>query len=291
MIKKVCWLLLFLLLILVVKQGSKYLESPSSPKDKVGIHPLFFYDANAFIKGIKLAENIKKPAFAITGGITPHHLEVSFILNDFYKRLSFQNIHTVILVGPNHYEKGNFKVLTSLYNWDTPFGVVEANRQMVKHLISKDLARVDEVVLPNDHSVAGSMSFIKYYLPEAKVVPLILSGTMKEEESRVLADSLKEFIKEGVVIVAPVDFSHYLNSKLAWEKDKITEKVMENFDYRQLFSLNNDYLDSPPSIAVILMVMQALGKTNMDILYHSNSGEIQKNYHIETTSYFEIAFY
>lgn len=66
---------------------------------------------------------------------------------------------------------------------------------------------------------------------------------------------------------------------------------MKNYDYRQLFTLNNDYIDSSPSIAVILMVMRRLGTTKMGLLYNTNSGELQKDNYIENTSYFSIAYY
>ena len=98
-------------------------------------------------------------------------------------------------------------------------------------------------------------------------------------------------MNKETVLVAPVDFSHYLRNKEAQEKDNITLEVLKNYDYRQLFALNNNYIDSPPSIAVLLMVMQKLGTTQMDVLYHTNSGELQKDDYIETTSYFSITYH
>ena len=255
-------------------------------------HPLIFYDEKSFLEGVNQAKAVKRSVtYKMIGGITPHHLAVGFILADFYNRLLWQKPTTIILLGPNHYERGNFKALTSLYGWQTPFGIVEPDETIINALIKQDLVRVDENTLPNDHAVAGSMPFIKYYIPDAKVVPILLSGGASEKESEILANRLKDFVKGDVVIIAPVDFSHYLTNKEAQEKDKVTLKVMKDFDYRQLFLMNNDYLDSPPSIGTILMVMQKLGTTHMDLLYHSNSGEIQKNDSIQTTSYFSIAFY
>lgn len=279
----------------VLKQtnsSSKYLGLVTTPSQKRPSHPLIFYEEKSFFEGISKAAAIKKsPTYKIIGGITPHHLAVGFILADFYDRLSWQKPTTIILLGPNHYEKGNFKVLTSLYSWQTPFGIVEPDDSIITALVQKDLAHVDEETVPNDHAVAGSMPFIKYYIPDAKVVPILLSGSMSEKESEVLATMLKDFVKENVVVVAPVDFSHYLTNQEAKEKDKTTLEVMKNFDYRQLFLMNNDYVDSPPSIGTILMLMHNVGTTHMDILYHSNSGEIQKNDSVSTTSYFSIAFY
>lgn len=256
------------------------------------VDPLTFFDKDTFYAGIEQAKKDNKTfTYPVTGGIIPHHLYPGFIFADFFSRLSPQNPKTIILIGPNHYERGNFKALTSVYGWQTPFGVVEPNELFINKLVKENLIKIDGEVVSADHAVAGSMPFVKYYLPNVRVVPILLSGHMTQEETRILASNLKKRMDKDTVIIAAVDFSHYLTNQQAQEKDKVTLEVMKNFDYRQLFSLNNDYLDSPPSIATLLMMMQMLGTTKMQLLHHTNSGELQKDDYIETTSYFSIAYY
>lgn len=256
------------------------------------VHKVKFFDKQTFYSGVARAEKEnRKIDYKIKGGIVPHHLFPGFIITDFFRTLSFQKPKTIILVGPNHYEKGNFNALTSLYGWQTPFGAVEPNTEIINNLAGSGLVKVNEDVLPKDHSVAGIMPFIKFYLPDTRVAPIILSGTMTQEETELLSDKLKNFINEDTIIIASVDFSHYLNNKQAEENDKITLNVIKNFDYKQLFKMNNDYVDSPPSIATLMFVMQKLGKTNLEVFYNTNSGQLQNNNFIETTSYFSIAFY
>lgn len=293
MINKKLFLLLFVVLlgsfaILVSRnQTQNKAESNNRPT-----HSLVFFDKDTFYPGVKQSKNENK-FFKnhIAGGIIPHHLFPSFIITDFFYRLSKQNPKTIILIGPNHYERGDHKVLSSLYGWETPFGVVEPNEPILKELTKSKLIKIDETNLPKDHAVAGIIPFVKYYLPNTKVVPLLLSGFMAEEDARILSSNLKNYLNKDTIIIAAVDFSHYLISEQAKEKDIVTLEVIKNFDYRQLFSLNNDYVDSPPSIAALLMTMQMLGTTKMDLLYHTNSGELQKNNFIETTSYFSIVYY
>jgi len=117
-----------------------------------------------------------------------------------------------------------------------------------------------------------------------------LSGGLTEYESEVLASSLSNFITKDIVVIASVDFSHYLTSAQAKEKDIITFQILKEFDYKRLYLLNNDYLDSPPSIGVLLMIMQKLETTKMDLLFHTNSGELQNDEYIQTTSYFSITY-
>lgn len=87
---------------------------------------------------------------------------------------------------------------------------LEANR---KKLIGKNLVNIDEGVLPNDHALSSLMPFIKYYMPDTKVVPILLSKKFSKEKPRVLADNLSKLVKKDIVLVASVDFSHYLTNE------------------------------------------------------------------------------
>lgn len=264
----------------------------STSQTNLPTHPLVFFDKDTFYKGVKQSK-IEDKSFAnhISGGIVPHHLFPGFIITDFFNRLSKQNPKTIILIGPNHYERGDYQALSSLYGWETPFGVVDPNVQLIQELVKSKLIKIDEANLPKDHAVAGIMPFVKYYLPDTQVIPLLLSGFMSEEDIRVLSNSLSHYLTGDTVIIAAVDFSHYLTNQQAQEKDKLTIELMNNFNYRRILSLNNHYLDSPPSIAVLLMAMQKLDTTRIDFLYNTNSGELQKDNYVETTSYFSIAYY
>lgn len=257
-----------------------------------GIHKVEFFDEKTFNEGINRARiNKKSLPYHAAGGIIPHHLLAGFIIADFFDRLSSQKPTTIILLGPNHDEKGNFKALTSLYSWDTPSGIVAPDDSIINTLIDYNLVKVNEEILPSDHSLSGIMPFIKYYAPDTKVVPILLSGGLTKDESEVLANRLSTFVTKDVIVVASVDFSHYLTSGQAKEKDETTFQVIRNFDYRRLYLLNNDYFDSPSSVGIFLMMMQKLGTTKMDLLYHVNSGELQKDEYIQTTSYFSIAYH
>ena len=277
---------------LPVKTEPKNSSGVSTSQTNLPTHPLVFFDKDTFYAGIEQSKKENKSfANRVSGGIIPHHLFPGFIITDFFSRLSKQGPKTIILIGPNHYERGEYKVLSSLYGWETPFGVVEPKEQLIQELVKNKLIKIDEANLPKDHAVAGIMPFVKYYLPDTKVVPLLLSGFMTEEDIRMLSKSLSQYLTEDTIIIAAVDFSHYLTNPQAQEKDKITSELMKSFDYKQMLSLNNEYLDSPPSIATLLMTMQSLGTTKMELLYHTNSGEMQKNNSVETTSYFSIAYY
>lgn len=254
-------------------------------------HSLIYYDQSSFYQGIIAAKNTDNTKeSAIIGGIVPHHLLPSFIIADFYSRIGQQNPKTIIIIGPNHEEKGSGKVLTSELGWNTPFGIVQPDINIAQELVADNLAKIDESVLPSDHAVAGSMPFIKYYSPNTKVVPILLSNFMSINEDKILADKLTKYLNKDTVIVAAVDFSHYQTSDIAVKNNQRTLNYIENYNFEGINSLNNAYVDSPSSILVFLMSTKS--KNAMpDVLYNTNSGEITGNKNGSVTSYFSIIYH
>ena len=65
-------------------------------------------------------------------------------------------------------------MLTSLFSWETPFGQIFPDELIIKDLLVKDLVEVDEKVLKKESTVGALLPFLKFYLPETIVVPLII---------------------------------------------------------------------------------------------------------------------
>ena len=286
---------ILLLLILVIslnqKQDNDFLGVSSSNSSK-GIHETKFFNEQLFNKAVlNQNEKYKNVNYHVSGGIIPHDLLPSFIFADFFSKLAKQNPETIIIIGPNHYEKGDYKFLTSYFDWETSLGTLLSDQKILDELVDEKIIGVNEEALLNDHSVGSSLPFIKYYLPDVKIVPILISGFVTQGEADLFSNKLANLVNEKVVLVAAVDFSHYLNRNEAQQKDEITENIIKDYDYSKLFLLNNDYTDSPASLGVFLMTMQKLGKTNMDILENTNSGKLQDRDFIETTSYFYITYH
>lgn len=255
-------------------------------------HQVRFFEKNFFITGEEaLRENQPFVSLkSIRGGITPHHLLPGTILSRFFYAVSQKSPSTIIIIGPNHSEAGQASVLTSQYDWETPFGTTFHDHYLTNEFVSMNIATVDEKVVPADHSVTATIPYIKRYLPNTKVVPLLVSNTMNIEEIKQLSDQLARLLPSDTVVVASVDFSHYLNANEADEKDQVTFELMQNYDYERLLSLNNDYTDAPATIILFLELMKTLNSRDTVLLDHTNSGHLTRDPFIETTSYFSILF-
>lgn len=229
------------------------------------------------------------PAGKIISAVAPHHLVAGDLIVELMQAVAVSKPELVIVVGPNHSNSGG-KVITGFYDWQTPEGKVKTEEKTARALIEKGLAVRDEEILSREHSVGTHMPFIRHYLPEAKVVPIILHHDITLQEVDGLLTALEPYINDRTVILSSVDFSHYLKRQEAEVKDKETLAYMRAFNYSSIFRLGNDYLDSPASLAFAFQLAQRQGIEEFTLLGNTNSGIILKNDLIETTSYFTLVF-
>ena len=259
----------------------------------VFFHPVYPFDAKGFSEGTNQAETQAVGTFpsGMRGGIIPHHTLPSFLIAGFFRQLSAQHPKRIILIGPNHPDKGRSKLLTSRADWQTPFGTVATDTASVDALMRDDGASIDDARLSEEHSVATIMPYIKYYLPDATVVPIILKSSVTFDESEALSGDLAKMMTDSdTVLVAAVDFSHYLTSREAQENDTMTQRLIQSFESRNLFGLTSDYLDSPPSIATLLETMKRVGAKRAGLVANTNSGLLTNDTVSGVTSYFVFTF-
>jgi AmmeMemoRadiSam system protein B len=278
--------------VFLIKDGQNFArEDVLGTVSRQQTHKLIYYNRDLFYQGVSEAEDSPyKIPYKLLGGIVPHHTLVSGEISKFWKAVAEQDPKMIVLVGPNHKDIGSRNIISSRYCWETPFGMMGPNLPVVDTLIAKNLAVADEDVIGEDQSIGALVPYIKYYLPDVQIVPIILKSKTTLRECELLGNVLSSLVGGDTAVIASVDFSHYLASLEASENDKLTEKLLKFRDSKTLFTLNNDFLDSPQALAVLFMVMEKLGSYDMDILYHSNSGEILGAPNISTTSYFVVGF-
>jgi len=239
-------------------------------------------------------ENSNIDSIKIKGGIVPHHLLAGEMIASFFKTISVEQPEVIVMIAPNHKGTGVKAVHTGSWSWQTPFGVLDADEEIIKSLIDSNIADTNFDLLEEEHSIAGLVPYIKYYMPDSKIVPILLHGTYRLKDAQQLGQNLQNKLinenKKGLII-ASVDFSHYLTLEKADEMDEVSIKAIKNRDISLIQNFNNDYIDSPPSIITLLSAMDTVGAAHMEILDHSNSDRITGAKSNETTSYFTVIFY
>jgi len=225
----------------------------------------------------------------VISGVLPHHLLAAPLLTKYLTALAEQKPKLIILVGPNHNNEGG-RIITGLNDWQTPEGRMLTETKAVQALLQSGLAIRDEKVLTGEHAIASLVPLLHHYLPEAKIVPLILQHGVSLTEVDNLLNGLQPYFNKDTVLLASVDFSHYLTRPQAQENDQLSLQYMQNLDYTTLFRLNSDYLDSPAALACAFRRAEGAGITHFQVLDNTNSGVIMGNDNMETTSYFTLVF-
>ncbi len=287
-------LFLFLLIALAgcIASGTKEPEKEQQSYTLSQRIPCKYFIRDDFMASINNTKETEDIDGTITGGVVPHHLLARNMIADFFKALSVRKPEIVIILAPNHQRIGERKINTSSRDWETYFGTLETDKEISNRLIDDGIAASNPVVLEEDHSISSLIPYVKYYMPEVRVVPVILHGNLGLADSVRFGNYISEFIKkENCAIIASVDFSHYLSVDKADEMDDITFDAIERRDMEAVSRMTNDNLDSPPSIIALLTAMNAVGAQSMSLIENNNSAKISGKSHDYTTSYFTMLFY
>jgi MEMO1 family protein len=249
------------------------------------------FDEHEFIRGIGIATHKPYSTNAsLVGAVVPHHMVASHMIAGVFEILAHNPPKTIVLIGPNHTESGSYAVTSLNEEWETSHGLVYPSTQNIKTLTSLSFVGEDEDLLSKEHSIGTIVPYISYFLPNSKVIPLALKSTVTQSTIEQLADMLIGFEDTSTVYVVSTDFSHYLPLMIAEEKDKEMRQILESRDIPNILKLTNDHIDSPPSLALLLTIMQKKGATKMVEFEHNNSGLIIPDLQGETTSYFALGF-
>jgi MEMO1 family protein len=254
--------------------------------------PNRFFEPASFDPGLRAVTAVGLPPVGpgrLVGGVAPHHALAGSNLSRFFLRLEAEPPQTLIVVGPNHPERGQ-RVITGRRGWATDFGVVETEAPLVDALVKAGLATVDEETLAEEHSVGALMPYLKYHAPKTRVVPLILHKDITLAELQRLAEVLAPAVNENRILVASVDFSHYLTRREAQAKDEQTWAAIESADLQELLRMGPDHLDCPPALVLVMLTMERLGAEGPVVEAHTNSGILLASDTIETTSYFTLTY-
>lgn len=224
------------------------------------------------------------------GVILPHHTITATVVAGFYRGLSAKvSPERIILIGPNHYEKGNGNVITaSSCVYETVYGNLEIDMNASDKLVQFSAAVCDDTVFENEHSIYFHSPFIKNFFPRAKILPVLVKWDTPRDELDALVSVLETLADKDTLVISSVDFSHYNMRYSADYHDAASYAAIVNFDYDRIF---NCEIDSPGSIYVLERIMSATGSMRCERIRHTNSEDFIGRTIDNTTSHQYFAFY
>jgi AmmeMemoRadiSam system protein B/AmmeMemoRadiSam system protein A len=165
-----------------------------------------------------------------------------------YKQLQGRDVRTVIIMGPSHYTRFRGAALPDADAFATPLGVIGIV-EWIGELAGQKQFAVDpacEVERPGfwpqtgidvhglkdtphtwEHSVEVQVPFVQRVLPQAEILPVVLSADADTAE---VARGLSGRLDDHTVLVASSDLSHYYPYQTANRKDTACTTAICNLD-------------------------------------------------------------
>lgn len=289
-------LILFIAAILGLVLGAAFFYGQ---KNSVSVSPVnkFFVDPELIAGLTQAAPDCLKQyqPEKITGGIVNHHLLATDLLEKFFCRVANKEIKTVIILSPNHFARGSGWAIVSSNDWLTPQGELRADKSKINEIVISGLVSDQSDPFLIEHGVGNLIPLVKVYLPQAKVVPIIIKDGMPADKQQQLVSELEKIIDNQTIIIASLDFSHDLTLAEAEERDKQTLPILNGLAYDQVASLNSDRVaanvDSLSVLNIFLRLLAAKDAKNFALLGQGNSAVISGQLSAtSTTSYFTAVY-
>ena len=226
---------------------------------------------------------------SVVGAIVPHHDLAADYTAELFQRIGRRDIRTVIIVGPNHENSGAGDIITGLVAYGLPRNQIHSSSTLVERILEDKIAVSDTERLKTEHSIYNIVPYVDYYFPRAEIVPIILSGRITQPEAENLGKYHASHLDEKTLVIGSIDFSHYLATEKARANDLITRVALTSYDYKKLFSFNNDYIDSPQTAVTVLVAAKAAGAPTVEIVRNVNQADATGVSSVpSSTSYFTV---
>lgn len=189
----------------------------------------------------------------------------------------------VILLGVSHRQRFDHAAAYGGKGWQSPFGQVMVNQDMVGFLTGTCPAfRIDNDVHANEHALEVQLPFLQETLAEFRIVPLLLGSHHAAAE---ISDALARILNSQTLLVVSSDLSHFPNQDDAARVDSRTIEAILSADPARFRSvITRQMRQGIPGLATCacgaaaietaLRAAQALSLQKTSLIAYQNSGQV-----------------
>lgn len=199
-----------------------------------------------FWPGISYESVKPEPINRISVIVVPHHHLVADVRAAAFKEVAPRvSPNTIVLVSPNHISAGHSDIQTSAQSWETGDRVVEIRTDLVDKLSGTGLAVVENQIIKDEAGIWPVIPDIAENFPKSKLLPITIKPGTSQEKLQVLYDFLDQNCFD-CLLIASVDFSHYMPTILGELHDKTAIRALKNQNSELL--LERAEVDSPETL-------------------------------------------
>lgn len=197
-----------------------------------------------------------------------------------YHQLRPGQFGTVVLIGPSHRAWLRDYAVNAEDAFETPLGQVFLDQDLIEELSAR--LPLQRLRGDQEHSLEIQLPFLQHQLGEFTLVPILMSTPEREGALRlagVLADLIQSRADSAnrILLVASSDMHHIEDYDQVVRRDRRVVDALATYDLETLAALFDDPQCSVCGRLPILVVLHAsreLGANSVEILHHTNSGEV-----------------
>lgn len=215
-------------------------------------------------------------AIRVYGGVVSHHIPQTIPnLVDFYGRLkASQHVEEVIIIGPDHTDAGRAPVTASAQSFATPFGVLDPIPTLAKTLAQQNLVNIEESPFGFEHSIGSQVLVIAKLFPKARITPIIIRSDTSLAHAKALGKIVGRRLDGDTILIASIDFSHYLPADQARPIDRLSGEILQNLAADFFASIE---ADSNKAAAVFITAMREAKAHTTEALQVLNTDDVMQN--------------
>lgn len=229
-----------------------------------------WYDA-AFYDGAYRASQAE-PIEGIVSGLVAHHLLVADKIASVFESMASTEVQTVVIVSPNHFQRGVALAQISQGTWETDYGSVETDVQAVEVLLDAvPFLRHEETAFAGEHGVYGLMPFVARSFPNARVVSIVLQESVSLQDAWILGEGIAQALPNAVLF-ASVDMTHNRDADFTAQNDARVLGALEQGGWCGYAPCTETFvIDSNASLRTLFAFNHARGTSAWHLTHHGSS--------------------
>jgi len=187
---------------------------------------------------------------------------------------------SVVIISVNHYQAGSGSIIATAKDWRLNDGVARGDGAVIEGLGGLVSVDADGNLFLNEHGINNLLPELYRFFPDAQYSALMIREGTKQAAIDKLYDGLKLQCVECLV-VASVDFSHYVSSEAAREQDETALRALTDLNLEQAWQVKAD----SPQIVYLITRWAAEGDWHFKLVERNDAGEEFRTPPAENVSY------